>query len=91
LFASAPFEGSKSTRRISARCISPETITHGRFPRLRLAGLFPFDERSFALQLAVQEGDRIAAAVAFYAVGYMPDDYAGLHAPVLVHIADDDQ
>jgi hypothetical protein len=29
--------------------------------------------------------------VAFYAVGYMPDDYAGLHAPVLVHIADDDQ
>src|SRR5580698_5541162 len=32
---------------------------------------------SFALQLAVQEGGRIAAAVAFYPVGYMPDDYAG--------------
>jgi carboxymethylenebutenolidase len=46
---------------------------------------------SFALQLGVQEGDKIAAAVAFYPVGYMPDDYAGLRAPVLVHIADDDQ
>jgi carboxymethylenebutenolidase len=45
---------------------------------------------SFALQLAVQEGGRIAAAVAFYPVGYMPDDYAGLQAPVLVHIADRD-
>jgi carboxymethylenebutenolidase len=46
---------------------------------------------SFALQLAVQEGGTIAAAVAFYPVGYMPDDYAGLQAPVLIHIADDDQ
>ena len=46
---------------------------------------------SFALQLAVQEGDKIAAAVAFYPVGYMPDDYAGLQAAVLIHIADGDQ
>src|SRR6202050_1975974 len=45
---------------------------------------------SFALQLAVQEGAKIAAAVAFYPVGYMPDDYAGLRAPVLIHIADGD-
>src|SRR5580693_8633706 len=45
---------------------------------------------SFALKLAVQEGGRIAAAVAFYPVGYMPDDYAGLQAPVLIHIADGD-
>ena len=46
---------------------------------------------SFALQLAVQEGAKIAAAVAFYPVGYMPDDYAGLRAPVLIHIPDGDQ
>jgi carboxymethylenebutenolidase len=29
--------------------------------------------------------------VAFYPVGYMPDDYAGLQAPVLIHIADGDE
>ena len=46
---------------------------------------------SFALQLAVQEGGKIAAAVAFYPIGYMPDDYAGLQAPVLIHIPDGDQ
>jgi carboxymethylenebutenolidase len=46
---------------------------------------------SFALQLAVQEGGKIAAVVAFYPIGYMPDDYAGLQAPVLIHIPDGDQ
>jgi carboxymethylenebutenolidase len=46
---------------------------------------------SFALQLAVQERVKIAAAAAFYPVGYMPDDYAGLQAPVLIHIADGDE
>jgi carboxymethylenebutenolidase len=46
---------------------------------------------AFVLQLAVQEGDRIAGAVAFYPVGYMPDDYAGLQAAVLIQIADGDQ
>jgi carboxymethylenebutenolidase len=46
---------------------------------------------SFALQLAVQEGGRVEAAVAFYPVGYMPDDYAGLEASVLIHIADGDE
>jgi carboxymethylenebutenolidase len=46
---------------------------------------------SFALQLAVQEGAKIAAAVAFYPIGYMPDAYAGLQAPVLIHIPDGDQ
>jgi carboxymethylenebutenolidase len=46
---------------------------------------------SFALQLAVQEGGKIAAAVAFYPTAYMPDDYAGLQAPVLIHIPDADQ
>jgi carboxymethylenebutenolidase len=45
---------------------------------------------SFALQLAVQEGGKVAAAVAFYPVGYMPDDYAGLKAAVLIHIPDGD-
>jgi carboxymethylenebutenolidase len=42
------------------------------------------------LQLAVQEEGKIDAAVAFYPVGYMPDDYAGLQAPVLIHIPDND-
>jgi carboxymethylenebutenolidase len=46
---------------------------------------------AFALQLAVQEGSKLAAAVAFYPTGYMPDDYAGLEAPVLVHIPDRDE
>ena len=46
---------------------------------------------AFALQLAVQEGGKIAAAVAFYPVGYMPDDYAGLRAAVLIQISDDDE
>ena len=46
---------------------------------------------SFALQLAVQEGDKVAAAVAFYPVGYMPDDYSGLQATVQIHIADGDE
>src|SRR5580700_10649229 len=45
---------------------------------------------SFALQLAVQEGGKVAAVVAFYPVGYMPEDYAGLQAPVLIHIPDAD-
>jgi carboxymethylenebutenolidase len=45
---------------------------------------------SFALQLAVQEGGKVAAAVAFYPVGYMPDDYSGLEALVLIHIPDSD-
>jgi carboxymethylenebutenolidase len=46
---------------------------------------------AFALQLAVQEGGRIAAAVAFYPTAYLPDDYVGLQAPVLIHIADGDE
>jgi carboxymethylenebutenolidase len=46
---------------------------------------------SFALQLAVQEGGKVAAVVAFYPVGYMPENYEGLRAPVLVHIGDSDQ
>jgi carboxymethylenebutenolidase len=46
---------------------------------------------SFALQLAVQEGNKVAAAVAFYPVGYMPDDYSGLQATVQIHIADGDE
>jgi carboxymethylenebutenolidase len=46
---------------------------------------------SFALQLAVQEGDKVAAAGAFYPVGYMPDDYSGLQATVQIHIADGDE
>jgi carboxymethylenebutenolidase len=46
---------------------------------------------SFALQLAVQEGGKIAAAVAFYPIGYMPDRYAGLRAVVQIHIPDGDQ
>jgi hypothetical protein len=44
LFASAPLTGSKSTRRISDRCISRETVADNRFPRFFLAGQFPLDE-----------------------------------------------
>ncbi len=46
---------------------------------------------AIALQLAVQEGSKVAAAVAFYPTGYMRDDYAGLEAPVLIHIPDGDE
>src|ERR1700733_4939858 len=46
---------------------------------------------AFALQLAVQEGGKVAAAVAFYPTGYLPDDYVGLQAPVLIHVADGDE
>ena len=46
---------------------------------------------SFALQLAVQEGGKVAAVVAFYPTAFMPDDYAGLQAAVQIHIPDGDQ
>lgn len=40
----------------------------------------------FVLQLAAQQGDRIGAAVPFYGVGpAVPDQYAGLTAPVQGH------
>jgi carboxymethylenebutenolidase len=45
---------------------------------------------AFVLTLAVQEGGKIAAAVAFYPVGHMPDDYAGLQAAVLAHYGEED-
>ena len=46
---------------------------------------------AFVLQLAVQEGGKIAAAVAYYPVGFLPDDYAGLQAAVLIQVAEQDQ
>jgi carboxymethylenebutenolidase len=46
---------------------------------------------AFVLQLAVQEAGKIAAAVAFYPVGYLPDDYSGLQADVLIQISDADR
>ena len=45
---------------------------------------------AFVLTMAVQEGGKVAAAVAFYPVGHMPDDYAGLQAEVLVHYPEND-
>jgi carboxymethylenebutenolidase len=45
---------------------------------------------AFVLTLAVQEGGKIAAAVAFYPVGQMPDDYSGLQAAVLLHYGEED-
>ena len=45
---------------------------------------------AFALQLAVQEGGKVSAVVAFYPTGYLPDGYSGLQAPVLIHIPDSD-
>jgi carboxymethylenebutenolidase len=46
---------------------------------------------AFVLNLAVQEGGKVAAAVAFYPVGPMPDDYSGLQARVLVHYGEKDE
>jgi carboxymethylenebutenolidase len=45
---------------------------------------------AFVLTLAVQEGGKVAAAVPFYPVGSMPDDYAGLQAPVMAHFGEKD-
>lgn len=46
---------------------------------------------AFVLTLAAQEGGKIAAAVPFYPVGAMPEDYAGLQAAVQVHFGEGDQ
>jgi carboxymethylenebutenolidase len=45
---------------------------------------------SFVLNLAVQEGGKVAAVVAFYPVGPLPEDYSGLQADVLVVVAEND-
>jgi carboxymethylenebutenolidase len=45
---------------------------------------------SFVLTMAVQEGGKVAAAVPFYPVGPMPDDYSGLQAAVLAHFGEKD-
>jgi carboxymethylenebutenolidase len=45
---------------------------------------------AFVLNLAVQEGGKVAAAVAFYPVGPMPDDYSRLQASVLAHFGEKD-
>ena len=45
---------------------------------------------AFVLSLATQEGGKVAAAVAFYPVGPMPDDYAHLQADVMIHFGDGD-
>ena len=45
---------------------------------------------AFVLQLATQEGGKVAAAVAFYPVGPLPDDYAGLQASVMAHFGESD-
>ncbi len=45
---------------------------------------------AFVLRMAAQEGDRVGAAVPFYPVGPMPDDYSGLRAAVLAHFGDQD-
>jgi carboxymethylenebutenolidase len=45
---------------------------------------------AFVLNLAVQEGGKVAAAVPFYPVGPVPEDYAGLQASVLAHFGAED-
>ena len=45
---------------------------------------------TFVLNLAVQEGGKVAAAVPFYPAGGMPDDYSNLQAAVLAHFAEKD-
>lgn len=46
---------------------------------------------AFVLALAVAEGGKIGAAVAFYPAGPLPGEYAGLQAPVLAHFAEKDE
>lgn len=46
---------------------------------------------SFVLRLAANQGERIAAAVAFYGVGPIPDDYTGVTAPVQGHYGEHDE
>lgn len=45
---------------------------------------------TFVLNLAVQEGGKVGAAVPFYPAGGMPDDYSNLQAAVLAHFAEQD-
>jgi carboxymethylenebutenolidase len=45
---------------------------------------------AFVLALAGQEGGKVGAAVAFYPVGQLPDDYSGLQARVLAHFGEND-
>lgn len=45
---------------------------------------------AFVLTMAVQEGGKVGAAVAFYPVGPMPSDYSGLQAAVLAHFGEKD-
>jgi carboxymethylenebutenolidase len=45
---------------------------------------------AFVLRMAAEEGSRVGAAVPFYPVGPMPDDYSGLQAAVLAHFGDQD-
>jgi carboxymethylenebutenolidase len=45
----------------------------------------------FVLQLAAQQGDKIGAAVPFYGVGAgVPQQYAGITAPIQGHYAEED-
>ncbi len=44
----------------------------------------------FVLLLAAQQGDKIGAAVPFYGVGEVPDDYTGLTASVQGHYGEQD-
>ena len=46
---------------------------------------------AFALALAGQQGDRIGAAVAFYGVGSIPNDFSGIAAPVQGHYGERDE
>jgi carboxymethylenebutenolidase len=45
---------------------------------------------AFVLNLAVQEGGKVAAAVAFYPVGPLPEDFSGLQAAVLAIFGEED-
>lgn len=46
---------------------------------------------AFVLTLATQEGGKVAAAVPFYPVGPMPEDYSRLQAAVLAHFGERDE
>ncbi len=44
----------------------------------------------FALSLATQQGERVAATVAFYGVGYVPQEFSNVSGPVLGHYGEQD-
>jgi len=43
------------------------------------------------LRMAIREGSRVGAAIAYYPAGPPPEDWSGISAPVLIHVGDNDE